>query len=153
LAIAQRFGDHVVVALEETRRRAAQREASRLHAQLEASLLPNLRPRDPELRLLARYRPGEHRMLLGGDFLDAAEVDDGRLFLVIGDVSGHGPSEAALGATLRAAWRTLVLTGASLSQVVDGLDRVLVDERASHETFATVCCVEVARDRRTLRVA
>ncbi len=31
--------------------------------------------------------------------------------LLIGDVSGHGPDEAALGVCLRIAWRTLVLSG------------------------------------------
>ena len=57
------------------------------------------------------YRPGRERTLLGGDFYDAVETPDGTLHLVIGDVSGHGPDEAALGVCLRVAWRTLMLGG------------------------------------------
>ena len=43
------------------------------------------------------YRPGRRRALLGGDFYDAVEIADGTVHVVIGDVCGHGPDEAALG--------------------------------------------------------
>ena len=36
---------------------------------------------------------------------------DGWVHVLIGDVCGHGPSEAALGVCLRVAWRALVLAG------------------------------------------
>ena len=60
--------------------------------------------------------------------------------LLVGDVAGHGPVEAAVGVALRAAWRALVLTGHSPDDLLDGLDKVLTRERESEELFATVCC-------------
>jgi serine phosphatase RsbU (regulator of sigma subunit) len=58
----------------------------------------------------ARYRPAETRMELGGDFLEAVGLADGRFAFLIGDVSGHGPREAGFGAALRAGWKSVVLS-------------------------------------------
>jgi serine phosphatase RsbU (regulator of sigma subunit) len=93
--------------------------------------------------------PGRARTLLGGDFYDAVEMPDGSVHLVIGDVAGHGPDEAALGVCLRVAWRTLTLAGAAPEAVLPTLQRVLVHERVAEEIFATVLTVIVAPDRRT----
>ena len=41
-----------------------------------------------------------------------------RVHLVIGDVCGHGPDEAALGVCLRIAWRTLILGDAAADAVL-----------------------------------
>jgi hypothetical protein len=56
-----------------------------------------------------RYRPGEQRMELGGDFLDAITLPDGALGFIIGDVSGHGPDEAAFGVAVRAGWKGIAV--------------------------------------------
>jgi PAS domain S-box-containing protein len=130
--------------------RSAQYEVAELHARLEANLLPSLEFTDPRLSVATRYRAGEDRLLLGGDFLDAIEVPDGRVALLIGDVSGHGPEAAAIGATLRSAWRGLVLGGTPDDRVLPTLDEVLVRERSSPESFVTVCAAWVEADRRTL---
>src|SRR4051812_31133767 len=130
--------------------RSAQYEVAELHARLEANLLPSLEFTDPRLLVATRYRAGEDRLLLGGDFLDAIEVPDGRVALLIGDVSGHGPEAAAIGATLRSAWRGLVLGGMPDDRVLPTLDAVLVRERSSPEMFVTVCAAWIEADRRTL---
>ena len=92
-------------------RRAAEDEAALLHARLESNLLPHLESQHGGLHLMWRYLPSEDRLGISGDFYDAATTPDGRLAVVIGDVVGHGPDAAALGATLRASWH------ASYSQV------------------------------------
>src|SRR3546814_15417113 len=66
--------------------------------------------------------------------------------MVIGDVSGHGPEEAALGVCLRIAWRTLVLAGRPDDDVLPALDAVLRAERQA-DHFCTVCDVTVSPDR------
>jgi serine phosphatase RsbU (regulator of sigma subunit) len=66
---------------------------------------------------------------------------------VIGDVAGHGPDEAALGATLRTAWRTLVLTETPPDRVLPQLERVLVTERPTPEVFVTLCQVVISPER------
>jgi len=62
---------------------------------------------------VARYRPAEPRMEVGGDFLEAIGLSDSRLGVLIGDVCGHGPREAAFGAALRAGWKSIALGGKS----------------------------------------
>jgi FixJ family two-component response regulator len=98
------------------------------------------------------YRPGGGGDVLGGDFYDAIETADGDVRVVIGDVSGHGPDEAALGVALRIAWRTLVLAGTPEELVLPTLDDVLVAERQHDEVFVTVCDVTVAADGSVARV-
>ena len=97
--------------------------------------------------MVARYRPGRDAVL-GGDFYDVVEAADGTLYLLIGDVSGHGPDEAALGVCLRIAWRTLVLSGLVSTRLLPVLEEVLVRERRSEEIFATLCMVVIEPHRR-----
>jgi len=142
-AVERRQADHV-----RERLRAAEilaEEATRL----ERGLLPVPILHDRALGVGTGYRPGRERTLLGGDFYDAVEMPDGSVHLLIGDVAGHGPDEAALGVCLRVAWRTLTLAGAAPEAVLPTLQRVLVHERVAEEIFATVLTVIVAPDRRT----
>jgi serine phosphatase RsbU (regulator of sigma subunit) len=88
------------------------------------------------------YRPGSARALLGGDFYDVVQTDSG-LHLIIGDVSGHGPDEAALGVALRIAWRSLVLAGLPTADVLRGVEQLLLAERNDDERFATVAMVTI----------
>jgi serine phosphatase RsbU (regulator of sigma subunit) len=145
--IVQRFVDHCATALSQASRREAEADAARLHLRLEQSLLPRLDISDPGLRVAMRYSPGEHRMSIGGDFMDAVIVK-GSLWAVIGDVTGHGPDAAALGATLRAAWRALVLRGTDLLPLAETLESVLDQERATPDDLATMCLVHIHSDRR-----
>jgi serine phosphatase RsbU (regulator of sigma subunit)/anti-sigma regulatory factor (Ser/Thr protein kinase) len=153
LALAQRFGDQAALALDEARLRLARDEAAALHAQLEAGLMPRLRGGLGRHEVATRYRAGERRLLLGGDFLDAVELSDGSLAIVVGDVSGHGAEAAALGATLRAAWRALTLAGSRGPGTLETLDAVIRYERASIETFATLVLACVDADGTTCQVA
>jgi serine phosphatase RsbU (regulator of sigma subunit) len=125
--------------------RLLQRENDRLTR----GLLPQPQLLSPDLSVQQDYRPGERRLVLGGDFYDVIESVDGRLHLLIGDVSGHGPDEAALGVHLRVAWRTLVLAGVPSEAVLPILEDILVRERRSDEIFATVCQLVIAGDRST----
>jgi serine phosphatase RsbU (regulator of sigma subunit) len=100
----------------------------------------------------ARYQAGGRRLLLGGDFYDAVRDPDGTLHVMIGDVSGHGPDEAALGVRLRIAWRALVLAARPADEILATLQQVLVHERHREHIFATVCALTISADRRTARI-
>ena len=140
LGVTQRLADQASAALENARRRSAQDELNDLHDTLEQNLLPpDLRPRHPELSVITRYLPSEGRLRLGGDFLDMMTLPRGGLALIIGDVTGHGPAAAALGATLRAAWQSLVASGADPATVSASLEATLVRERRDQEALATAC--------------
>ena len=105
---------------------------------LERGLLPVPILNDPALLVGTGYRPGRERTLLGGDFYDLVHTPDGAVHLMIGDVSGHGADEAALGVCLRVAWRTQTLGGVDVERVLPTLQQVLVHERHAEEIFATV---------------
>ncbi|MFD7573777.1 response regulator, partial [Streptomyces sp. NPDC059810] len=99
----------------ETERAAAQAQKARLRAEenarLERRLLPPPILGTSAVTVTSRYLPGAEGALLGGDFLDVVEGDDGLLHAVVGDVSGHGPDAAAVGVGLRLARRAHVRGG------------------------------------------
>jgi serine phosphatase RsbU (regulator of sigma subunit) len=125
---------------------------ARENARLERGLLPTAILADERIALSTGYRPGRRRALLGGDFYDAVELDDGTLQVLIGDVSGHGPDEAALGACLRIAWRTLTLALQPPEVALARLQEMLEHERHAPDMFATLCVVVVAPDRASGRI-
>ncbi|PJI94480.1 PP2C family protein-serine/threonine phosphatase [Luteimicrobium subarcticum] len=112
---------------------------------LERALLPRPVVTHAPVEVGVAYRAGRDGVL-GGDFYDAVERPDGSVLVVVGDVCGHGPDEAALGATLRTAWRTLVLTGTPTGELFGLLERVLVAERAEDWVFTTMVMVEITAD-------
>jgi serine phosphatase RsbU (regulator of sigma subunit) len=142
------------------RRRAERSEQELLEARLQAQenarlergLLPTALIRDPRLRLTSDYRPGRQRSLLGGDFYDAIELPDGTLHLMIGDVCGHGADEAALGASLRIAWRALTLAQRPPDEVIQTLHEMLPYERHAPHIFATLSAIAVHPGRQTATV-
>jgi serine phosphatase RsbU (regulator of sigma subunit) len=66
--------------------------------------------------------------------------------LVVGDVCGHGPDEAAVGVAMRVAWRSLVVAGVPPDQLLHRLERVLELERHVDDLFTTVCDVVLLPD-------
>ncbi|MEO5837355.1 MAG: fused response regulator/phosphatase [Acidimicrobiales bacterium] len=112
------------------------------NARLYRGLLPHPLVDTTELGLAPFYRPGDGRVPLGGDFYDAVQTRSG-VHLLIGDVCGHGPDEAALGVALRIAWRALVLAGHSGAEVVRGVEQVLLAERQDEDLFASIAMVSV----------
>lgn len=117
-------------------------------ARLERALLPTPVLVDTHLAVLVGYLPGGDG-LLGGDFYDVVERPDGTVACIIGDVAGHGPAEAALGATLRTAWRTLVLADVPDCKILPIVERVMLNERSQPETFTTICQLVISADRRS----
>ncbi|WP_299531532.1 PP2C family protein-serine/threonine phosphatase [uncultured Streptomyces sp.] len=123
-------------------RAAADLQESRLRAEensrVERGLLPTPLLLDDSPQVCSRYRPGRAQTLLGGDFYDVVQTPDGTTHAVVGDVSGHGPDEAALGVCLRVAWRSFILSGARGQRLLDLLEQMLVAERSGPEIFATL---------------
>jgi PAS domain S-box-containing protein len=70
------------------------------------------------------YVPAGEHTHVGGDWLDAVALDNGRLALVVGDVAGHGIAAAALMAELRHALRAYLAEGMAPTQALAALNRV-----------------------------
>ncbi|WP_066371447.1 PP2C family protein-serine/threonine phosphatase [Herbidospora mongoliensis] len=121
-------------------------------ARLEHGLLPTPVLRTDALVHQSTYLPGRQEGLLAGDFWDTLQTADGAVHVLVGDVCGHGPDEAALGAALRIAWRTLTLAGLDGNDVLRTMDAVLRLERGSPEIFTTLVTATIAPDLNSARL-
>jgi serine phosphatase RsbU (regulator of sigma subunit) len=100
-------------------------EQERLHRELELSRLiqTEMLPREP-LRLGAAEIKGVSipAREVGGDFFNYFALPDGRLALLVGDVSGKGVSAALLMANVQATLRARLPLETDLARLADGLD-------------------------------
>ncbi|MBE3011232.1 serine/threonine-protein phosphatase [Microbispora sp. NEAU-D428] len=92
----------------------------------------------PYARIAVRYVPAGLASSLGGDWYDAAPLPDGRMFLAVGDVSGHGLPAIAEMAQLRHALLGLSMTGACPGMLLTWLN-TLVLTRLDDTTATAVC--------------
>lgn len=140
-AIERKRAELIAADLHATRLRA------RENALLERGLLPSpLLLDNPGVDIVARYRPSREDALLCGDFYDVVQTPDRIVHVLIGDVAGHGPHEAALGAALRIAFRALTFAGVHGVERLRQLERVLYSERTETGIFATVLSLEISPD-------
>ena len=127
---------------------AVELHASQLRAMENARLERGLSPSpllldNPGVEIIARYVPSRENTLLGGDFYDFVQTPDRTVHVMIGDVAGHGPDEAALGVALRIAWRALTFAGLRGPDRMRELERILETERAGKGIFATVLSLAI----------
>jgi DNA-binding NarL/FixJ family response regulator len=108
---------------------------------LERGLLPSPLLAGSAVRSRNFYRAGRTRSIIGGDFFDAVLGPSGTVHAIVGDVCGHGPDEAALGALLRVSWRALVLAGVDEPELLPKLQQVLISERHERSLFTTAATV------------
>jgi serine phosphatase RsbU (regulator of sigma subunit) len=101
---------------------------------------------DPGVDIVAEYRPSRQFALLGGDFYDFIQTPDRTVHVMVGDVAGHGPNEAALGVALRIGWRALTFAGLRGNERMHQLERILNTERPGTSIFATVLSVTISPD-------
>lgn len=92
--------------------------------EVQTSLLPAHPPSVPGYDIAGLNLPTWD---IGGDYFDYFPLADGRLGLVIADVSGKGLSAALLMATFRAALRTEVRKSRSIPAVIDDVHLTLVE--------------------------
>jgi len=107
--------------------------------------LSELPPVGPGLEVGAQIESAEG--VLAGDFLDIVDLGDGRVVVVLGDVSGHGPEAAVVGLRLKSALSSMLRT-APVAEVLAAVRDGLAGEA---ELFATVfvAVVDTTADRLT----
>jgi serine phosphatase RsbU (regulator of sigma subunit) len=146
--LARRRRHAELLALENARLYADQRTIAQT---LQHSLVSESFPTMPDVDVAARYVAGVEGMDVGGDWYDVVEMDDGRLVLVIGDVSGRGLRAATMMASLRFAIRAYAIQGDAPAAILSKLSRLISLDRDGQ--FATVLCAVSDPKGRTLTIA
>jgi serine phosphatase RsbU (regulator of sigma subunit) len=134
VALLQVVADRVAGAIQ-GRTLAIERAAAAI---LERSLLPQRLPSYPGIELAARYVPAEGQVI-GGDWYDVFTLPSGQLWIVVGDVAGHGIEASIVMGRIRSALRAYSLIDLPLEEVLH-----LVDRKVDHfeiGTIATVACM------------
>jgi serine phosphatase RsbU (regulator of sigma subunit) len=127
------------------------REQRNIAVTLQRSLLPEQLGGVAGIEVAARYEPAAERTEVGGDWYDAMPVPGGCLFVVVGDVSGHGIKAAATMASLRFAARAYAADGSDPAAVLTKLGMLL--DVARDAEFATVLCALFDPNRSKLLLA
>jgi phosphoserine phosphatase RsbU/P len=125
-----------VAAAIQTRQYAVEAAAAGM---LERSLLPVRLPNVPGLQLAARYVPAENRAI-GGDWYDAFVIPDGALWVITGDVAGHGLHAAVVMGRVKSALRAYALLGDGPAHVLE-----LTDRKVDHFEIGAMVTVVCAR--------
>ena len=129
----------VVGGIEVFRDESAQLRDLEFARRIQQNLLPKLLPEPEGLRFDVRYYPHD---LVGGDFYDVREVDDGLYGVLLADVSGHGVSAALYTMQLRSIAESCRSLAASPAEFMGAVN----DELAKYvvaESFATALYVVV----------
>jgi serine phosphatase RsbU (regulator of sigma subunit) len=106
---------------EQVRERERIEQELRIAQTIQRSLLPSSPPDLADWRIAAYYRPARE---VGGDFYDFLPFEDGRLGIVIGDVSGKGIPAAMLMSSTRGLLRA-AQTAASPGEVLARVNELL----------------------------
>ena len=110
---------------------ARERMEQELHvAQLiQQQFLPKHVPDLPSWRIAAFYRPAR---TVGGDFYDFIELPDGRVFIVVGDVTDKGVPAALVMASTHSILRASASRLLSPGEVLQRVNDVLYDDIPAH---------------------
>ncbi|MFJ8011802.1 SpoIIE family protein phosphatase [Streptomyces sp. NPDC096339] len=103
---------------------------------LQRSMMPQLGPEIPGMRIAARYVPTGGGLQVGGDWYDMIPLPSGRFALVIGDVQGHDVRAAGLMGQLRIAVRAYASEGHRPDAVLSRASRFLAGLCSSQEADA-----------------
>jgi serine phosphatase RsbU (regulator of sigma subunit) len=103
-------------------------------------------PESDGLEVAVRYVPAASLAQVGGDWYDAFPLEDGRMALVIGDVTGHDRYAAAAMAQVRNLLRGIAHSRRdSPAAVLSALDRAMRDLEVG--TLATAILATIEQDR------
>jgi serine phosphatase RsbU (regulator of sigma subunit) len=94
---------------------------------MQRSLLPREQPQLPGLDVGAVYASSA-RMDVGGDVYDFVELPDGRLAVVLGDVTGHGIDAAADMAMAKFVFRSLAREHSEPSEFLSAANEIVLEE-------------------------
>src|SRR3954452_1243568 len=110
-----------------------------LAAEIQRQILPKGAPVVAGYELIGWYRPARQ---VGGDYYDLFRRDDGRIGLVVGDVSGKGMPAALMVSTLHSGLRLLQDQTGFGPAMLERLNRHVVESSAANK-FITLLLTEL----------
>lgn len=113
--------NQIAVAIENLRFEQQEREFEKAR-EIQQALLPGRIPQAPGIEIAGAWQPAR---AVGGDYYDVLELGDGRLALVIADVSGKGIPAALLMSNLQAAVKALAYESAAPRDLCERVNRVI----------------------------
>ncbi|XIG80104.1 protein phosphatase [Streptomyces sp. SGAir0957] len=122
--LVEDFARRVALAVSAARRFTRQATISRI---LQRGLLPTAIAEIPGVQSALVYEPKEAGGP-GGDFYDVFPAGDGRWCFALGDIQGKGPEAAVVIGLVRPWLRLLAREGYPVAQVLDRLNRLLLDD-------------------------
>jgi len=125
------FGDLALglnTAMRGLREREDLKDALSVAAEIQQGLLPRFPPVIPDYQLQGFQQTC---YAVGGDYYDYIELDDGRVWLMIADVSGKGYPAALTMANLQAMLRGLATLNWPIEEATDYLNNALCDTLAA----------------------
>lgn len=134
----------MTAAVERMLREVADRERLRremeLAREIQLSLLPETRLVHGGLAVSAHFLPASE---VGGDYFDVFPLAGREVVVTVGDVAGHGMPTGLLMAIVKSALGTLVLEGYRGSELVERLNRLVLQQSVKHR-MATLVLARVS---------
>jgi sigma-B regulation protein RsbU (phosphoserine phosphatase) len=121
----------------------------RVARDIQRRLFPARAPSVPGYELAGLTSPADET---GGDFYDYIPLRDGRLGLVVADVSNHGLGSALLMAETRAYLRALVLSQNDAGEILGHVNRILATDTAGRH-FVTLFFAQLDPVKREIHYA
>ena len=122
-------------------------EQVKLAAKIQLELLPKKAPDVPGYEIAGTSIPAQ---MVGGDYFDFISVDEKRLAICLGDVSGKGLPASLLMANLQATLRGQTLVNSSVKDCI-ARSNTLLYQSTSDEKFATLFYGILDTEHHTLR--
>lgn len=110
---------------------------------LQQSLLPERPPSHPHLELDTWHIAAERELIVGGDWYDVIETE-ASVWLVMGDIAGHGVAAAAQAGQLRHTLRVYAHEGFGLGQALERLNDLVCATALTG--LATLCIVAINQE-------
>jgi integral membrane sensor domain MASE1 len=127
-----------------TERRRVEYTLERISGTLQAGLLPPELPEIPGLETEIYYRPAGEHQIVGGDFYDLFEAEDGSWAIVVGDVVGKDAAAAATTALARYTLRAVAMHESRPSRILAELNAAI--RRQTPDQSCTAIYVRIERD-------
>ena len=140
--LLEAFASHAATALERAELMESVRQAHELEVainvarQIQTSFLPDELPQVPGYDLATWWDPAE---LVSGDYYDVLELPDGRLALIVADVSGHGVGPSLIMASVRAMLKLLTARHSDVETIVSRLSAGITPDLHNGRFFTMLC--------------